>query len=101
MVIFSSVPVRLEVASPNHALMLGADDHGSIAIWDINIGKQVQEIQIPHNGPVVALRWLSVEQGIDIFSVGCGDGSILVYARPGVDVSTTRGLAVEVSSFCH
>lgn len=89
-VVFSLVLVSLQLVSPNFLLMLGPDDHGLIAIWDLHSGEQKQEIQIPHNGPVVALRWTSVEQETDTFAIGCGDGSVLIYTRRGVDVSTVK-----------
>lgn len=64
--------------------ILSVDDSGVVAIWNLDTGKLEQEITLTFNGPIVVLRWIPGK--MDAFVIGCGDGCILIYAKPGPNV---------------
>ena len=58
-------------------------------IWDLDSGQHLQEIDHVHCGPVVTTLWIpSYQQTREAFAIGYSDGSIYLYTKPDLCVST-------------
>ena len=63
---------------------LAADD-GYVVVWDMESGREVQNLYLPFNGPVCALVWTPLNVNPDFamgaFAMASADGSVQLYRR--------------------
>ncbi|KAH7917192.1 WD40 repeat-like protein [Leucogyrophana mollusca] len=69
--------------SPDGQLLVSSATDARAAVWNIQTGTLLQQINCSFNGPVSAVIWLTATMSftLDAFVLGCADGSLHVYER--------------------
>ncbi|KAH9928230.1 WD40-repeat-containing domain protein [Amylocystis lapponica] len=68
--------------SQDGTVLLSGGDDAILRIWNLESGELMQEMSCYFHGPIGAITWVDLGEGLDkAFVFGCGDGTLHVYAR--------------------